>query len=683
MPDASLKINILADGTQATTELKKVSTAVDQTGEMVKKSKQTFDVYNNTLNQSSAYAKTATEIELRQAKALEELRAQAEKARAALAATGDTTKGLSATAAGLHDVGEGAKNALGPVNEFYQVIRRAAYVLPGIGVAGIVGALAAGVAELASVLIDFGKAGVNTADIIAETDKSFEKAATDVFTLKENVELAKQGFLDKDKVVKEYNDTLGKTTGQVKTLGEVEAKLASQGDAYIRFTLLKAAAQVAYAKAAEAAFQVALDTQKSIQDFQTLATNAKAFGQGQSSAPGFVPGIDPLAGFKARADAAAAAKAKLIAEAKDTEDKLLAIGNDFQKQAAAIAAANNFNFFGDTKTDTTQAKQIQDQNLAFLKETKKALEDIDKISTKPLFEQFKNLDQSGIGVSVAGSVEGGLAKINFDIYQAELAKATKAAAEGSITQETFKGVATALHDAFIKTGTPNLKVKISFVLDETDKGQEDPGDAIAKQFKKVNPKGFLNLIEIGGFNQAQVADALTAAEKFGRDIGKILVNGLSDTLSNVGDAIGKAIVGGGDIGAAATEALLSTIGELLENLGKAMILLGIAQKVAIDSLKTLNPYVAIAAGFAAVIAGAAVKAAATKPHAFAEGGIVTGPTLGLIGEAGPEAVVPLRQLGSFARNASSPAMDVNVIGQISGNVIRLLLDRDKKYNGLV
>jgi hypothetical protein len=30
---------------------------------------------------------------------------------------------------------------------------------------------------------------------------------------------------------------------------------------------------------------------------------------------------------------------------------------------------------------------------------------------------------------------------------------------------------------------------------------------------------------------------------------------------------------------------------------------------------------------------------------FADGGIVTGPTLGIVGEAGPEAVIPLDQMG--------------------------------------
>jgi phage-related minor tail protein len=36
--------------------------------------------------------------------------------------------------------------------------------------------------------------------------------------------------------------------------------------------------------------------------------------------------------------------------------------------------------------------------------------------------------------------------------------------------------------------------------------------------------------------------------------------------------------------------------------------------------------------------------------ALADGGIVTGPTLALIGEAGPEAVVPLDRMGSMGGN---------------------------------
>jgi phage-related minor tail protein len=35
---------------------------------------------------------------------------------------------------------------------------------------------------------------------------------------------------------------------------------------------------------------------------------------------------------------------------------------------------------------------------------------------------------------------------------------------------------------------------------------------------------------------------------------------------------------------------------------------------------------------------------------FAEGGMVTGPTLGLVGEAGPEYIVPARKAQAFAQN---------------------------------
>ena len=48
--------------------------------------------------------------------------------------------------------------------------------------------------------------------------------------------------------------------------------------------------------------------------------------------------------------------------------------------------------------------------------------------------------------------------------------------------------------------------------------------------------------------------------------------------------------------------------------------------------------------------------------AFAAGGIVTSPTLGLIGEAGPEAVIPLSQLGSMGAGIT-----INVYGGVSGN----------------
>jgi hypothetical protein len=57
---------------------------------------------------------------------------------------------------------------------------------------------------------------------------------------------------------------------------------------------------------------------------------------------------------------------------------------------------------------------------------------------------------------------------------------------------------------------------------------------------------------------------------------------------------------------------------------------------------------------------------------LAEGGIVTGPTLAVVGEAGPEAVVPLSkmgQMGNITININSTVAD-DRLGDIIVNAIR-------------
>lgn len=58
----------------------------------------------------------------------------------------------------------------------------------------------------------------------------------------------------------------------------------------------------------------------------------------------------------------------------------------------------------------------------------------------------------------------------------------------------------------------------------------------------------------------------------------------------------------------------------------------------------VNAYHSVVSAVSAPI-NATVNAVKTVVSKFADGGIVTGPTLGLVGEAGPEAIIPLSQLG--------------------------------------
>lgn len=86
----------------------------------------------------------------------------------------------------------------------------------------------------------------------------YEKAATDLNELTQKVSLAKQGFLDKKAVLKEYNEGIGATIGKVTDLDAAETKLVNNGEKYLQLMLLKAKAEFAFKKAAEESYNLAL-----------------------------------------------------------------------------------------------------------------------------------------------------------------------------------------------------------------------------------------------------------------------------------------------------------------------------------------------------------------------------------------------------------------------------------------
>jgi hypothetical protein len=99
---------------------------------------------------------------------------------------------------------------------------------------------------------------------ISSTD--YSKAIESVETLKIKVDLAKRGFVQKSEVVKEYNNTLGQTIGQVKTLDQVETSLKNNAPNYIKMMLAKAAAMAAIKEAADNQILAAKELNKSDQE---------------------------------------------------------------------------------------------------------------------------------------------------------------------------------------------------------------------------------------------------------------------------------------------------------------------------------------------------------------------------------------------------------------------------------
>ena len=83
---------------------------------------------------------------------------------------------------------------------------------------------------------------------------------------------------------------------------------------------------------------------------------------------------------------------------------------------------------------------------------------------------------------------------------------------------------------------------------------------------------------------------------------------------------------------------------MLQQFATALISAGLAA-IAFQFLM-INPWIAIAAGTALMVAASAAKAALQNATAMADGGIVSGPTYALVGEYpgasnNPEVIAPL------------------------------------------
>lgn len=131
-------------------------------------------------------------------------------------------------------------------------------------------------------------------------------------------------------------------------------------------------------------------------------------------------------------------------------------------------------------------------------------------------------------------------------------------------------------------------------------------------------------------------EAAKIAEKRFEEI-KIQVDMMRAAITPFAEAFGAMIVNAKDGAEAFKEAMKGAFAAVLEMLAKEAFVRAAA---AFASMNFAGAALWTAAGTAALVAAGAVKA-------MAEGGIVTKPTHALIGERGPEAVIPLNRAGNF------------------------------------
>jgi len=153
-----------------------------------------------------------------------------------------------------------------------------------------------------------------------------------------------------------------------------------------------------------------------------------------------------------------------------------------------------------------------------------------------------------------------------------------------------------------------------------------------------------------------------------QDIAEIISGTVADVFIAVGEDIGNLINGKGNF----FDGILKVLGDGLVKLGEYVIISSqLISKIKLALTAALagsgGAGLGIAVGVGLIALGTVLK----NIPKFATGGVVTRPTLALIGEQGPERITPL----SYSNNSSNNIMQGEVIFQISGQTLRGILKR--------
>ena len=164
-------------------------------------------------------------------------------------------------------------------------------------------------------------------------------------------------------------------------------------------------------------------------------------------------------------------------------------------------------------------------------------------------------------------------------------------------------------------------------------------------------------------------EVVTSIDKFGL---------LGDTITGISNAIASGLGDATDGWATFKNAAVEAIGDVIGKLVQQFVAQIIANTAKAPAIAALGPAaIPIAAG-AGVIASAAFKRVVGAAK-FADGGVVYGPTLGLVGEypgasTNPEVIAPLSKL----KNLIEPSGAMELQTRISGNDLLVLLERTEK-----
>lgn len=523
----------------------------------------------------------------------------------------------------LSAVATGAKST-------FSVLRTAANILPGIGISGIVLALGNLVTGLFQTADAFSKAELDAI--------KFKNALADIKIASDNL----KSFIDLQNTLADLDFRIAGGQGAAADINKFSKEISGNN---------KIIAD--YEKTLNALNPRLVQMNQQLEGFKTGAKNVRQLGvdfKETAAQQLALSGIDlnKITGDQLK-------KLSSTQQAFVSEyQQLTKVINDADKGRSEAVSKNS------VLERRIQLKNVEEQRRLFEK-------------AKSDYEQYVNdiISRGKSFASVLGSIFEVPQFTIFDSKGQQFAKALKLLndfASASLKIKTPALDITPIGDRTIFTGEA--------VIEQWKGTGLSMAQMFSKEFEeysKTNPIDFTLIAAVNNEStKKKVAD-------LGKETAKIfqeaLQTGLTQAFSGFGEGLGKALAGGsiGD----AFNAFFSAIGSAIQSMGEQLIAIGIAAILAKEALATLfaNPAVAIGAGIALIAAGAAMKSLLSGGiQGFAKGGIVSGPTLALIGEgagtsrSNPEVVAPLDQLRSMLSDlGGSGTQRVIITGRLRGN----------------
>ena len=580
--DASIGVKIGAEYQGAVAGFNAVASAASGMGNAVKDTGEKFAFTNNLLNQSTGYAKQQAVAMKQAADAIKTIPPVANDAANALDKIGGSSRGI-----------------LEPLNNAYNVIRKIAYALPGIGISGIFLLLGQSIADA------FGKAEKSTDDA-NEALEAYQKTVDQVVSSN-----SKEAAIVDVLVGKIQSGTLSRqqTVQAIKELQQIApdyfGKLDAESAKIQDVTRAYGAYNNQIVKTIEAQIRIA-----EITDLvkQRLDESAKL-----PDASKFIADLQ--------------AQGKTLEEINAIVVK--GVGDDIRAQAQLAQSTKGI-------TDE-QSKQLLLQSkvpagvqtiLSLLQKEQDILKEIGgtEITSLVKLDAIKPEKIDDPKIKLNGI------KFQLDLSTADISIDVSGSLESKHIDKTFLGQ---IQDQLVAS----------------------LGAGPSKEFEKT----------VDNFKKAVANDVIGLGEGIFEDIGKAF-GGAKNPFANI----------------------LDLLGGFLEDFGKQLIVLGGLSQLIQDLLPEIftpaGAGTAIVVGALAIAAGALFKSLSSKkgPTAFAEGGIVTGPTNALIGEAGPEVVFPLDKLNKFIRNnGSSPNMNVSGQCVLRNQDLGLAVQRGQRNQSFV